>query len=111
MAPTMVEAKNTSSTSVLVTWQPLANEWYLHGVLRGYRVKYAREDGRGDVLSNTTQSWTREFEIKELNKYIKYRIQVLAFTVKGDGPLSGPVLCTTDQDGKLFVNFMFCILL
>ena len=38
--------------------------------------------------------------LKSLLKFTSYRIQVSAFTVKGDGPLSDAVIIQTDEDGK-----------
>ena len=62
---------------------------------------YARRDGRGGVLRGSTSATNRSLELQGLNKYIMYRVQVLAFTIRGDGLLSDQVFCTTDQDGRM----------
>lgn len=36
-----------------------------------------------------------------LKKFSNYSIQVLAFTRMGDGAISHPIFCHTEEDGKL----------
>ena len=101
MPPTNVKARNTSSTSIEITWQPLANPVNVHGILRGYRVVHARDDGIGATSSTMTAPGSLALVLSNLDKYRRYTFKVLAFTVKGDGPLSTSVICSTDEDGKL----------
>ena len=41
-----------------------------------------------------------QVDLTGLNKFTKYNISVLAFTVKGDGPVSSTITVTTDEDSK-----------
>lgn len=38
-----------------------------------------------------------------LYKYTNYSIKVLAYTGAGDGILSAPIFCTTEEDGKFLL--------
>ena len=98
-SPADIAAWNTSSTSILLSWQPLADPYYLHGILRGYVITYNRVDGllHADHV-NTSQSYL-SLELGGLDEYVEYRFEVRAFTIKGAGPFSS-INCQTDQDGK-----------
>lgn len=41
-----------------------------------------------------------ETYLHTLYKYTNYSIRVLAYTGAGDGVLSPPIFCTTEEDGK-----------
>ena len=43
-----------------------------------------------------------------LYKYTNYSIRVLAYTGAGDGVLSAPIFCTTEEDGTLDLLYCFC---
>lgn len=54
-----------------------------------------------DVPGNTTKSVL----IVKLRKYVRYQVQVLAYTRMGDGILSQPKInVTTHEDGELFTD-------
>ena len=60
-----------------------------------------RTNQSADVLKNVTVlASSRSISFTRLEKYTNYTIQVLAFTVKGDGKLSEPIVVITDEDGK-----------
>jgi len=40
----------------------------------------------------------RVMALTVLKEYVNYNITVFAFTVKGDGPASDPIVVRTDQD-------------
>jgi hypothetical protein len=42
--------------------------------------------------------------LTSLKKFSNYSIQVLAFTRMGDGVMSQPIFCHTEEDGKIFVT-------
>lgn len=50
-----------------------------------------------------------ETYLHTLYKYTNYSIRVLAYTGAGDGVLSPPIFCTTEEDGKnlIFIIFWF----
>lgn len=43
-----------------------------------------------------------ETYLHTLYKYTNYSIRVLAYTGAGDGVLSQPIYCMTEEDGKLY---------
>lgn len=100
--PTLVKAWNTSSTSIQVSWQPLNDSYYEHGVLLGYLLSYRRADGRGGEDSTIICPGALNGNITELDEYVEYTITVQAINIKGIGPASQPVSCTTDEDGICF---------
>lgn len=96
-SPAGIFARNTSSTSILLSWQPLADSYYLHGILRGYLITYNRVDGLfpAEHVSHSNMSLV----LSGLDEYVEYRFEVRAFTIKGAGPFTY-INCLTDQDGK-----------
>lgn len=97
-APQNVRGHNTSSTSILVTWDEVpANKQ--HGSIRYYTVIYKETQG-GAKMSKRVDSPKRKIELTELKRYAKYSIQVSAATVKGDGPASVPITVSTEQGSK-----------
>lgn len=52
------------------------------------------------MTNETTLPGLYEFEFSSLLKFYGYDVSILAFTIKGDGPLSGEVSAMTDEDGK-----------
>ena len=71
-----------------------------NGIITGYTITYHSqiENHNGTVQAGRSE---RQKEIPGLKKYVNYNISVFAFTVKGDGPPSSPVLVVkTDQDSK-----------
>ena len=104
---------NTSSTSILVTWNEVPAD-KRNGIITGYTITYQSqtENDSGNVQVNGS---VRQTELTNLKEYVNYNITVLASTVKGDGPASDPVIVIrTDQDSKLFVlpsNFVsgYCL--
>lgn len=54
-----------------------------------------------DILKNVTLLVpSRNISFTRLEKYTNYTIQVLAFTVKGEGEKSKPKVIITDEDSK-----------
>jgi len=41
-----------------------------------------------------------------LYKYTNYSIKVLAYTGAGDGALSSPIFCMTEEDGEIFNSIL-----
>lgn len=70
-----------------------------HGGIVRYNVVYKLSKTGAEVIE-TVDSHIRNVELTNLKKYMAYRIQVLAATVKGDGPRSVPIAVSTDQDSK-----------
>ncbi|PFX17440.1 Receptor-type tyrosine-protein phosphatase F [Stylophora pistillata] len=95
--PSHIAAWNTSSTSILLSWKPLADPYFLHGIPRGYLITYNRIDGLESTVQVQVHSSTLSLEVESLDEYVEYQFRVCAFTVKGAGPFYS-INCTTDQD-------------
>ena len=99
-SPPEVLAVNTSSTSLLIEWDPLPKE-QTHGVLRGYVVYYKRRAYQNRPwIEQQASPTTRAAEITGLRKFTKYNIQVAAFTSKGIGKKSPLIFVPTAEDSK-----------
>ena len=99
LPPQKVSAQNTSSSSVLVTWEPVPRG-HIHGILGGYRVLNKRAGSEGENTSIATRnSSTYKVDLPGLEKFTTYNITVLAFTRVGDGAFSQSILVSTDEDG------------
>ena len=84
---------------------------YRNGLVVGYKVCYKRADIIESVLY-CIAVYALGMEIGGLKTYTPYWITVLAYTTKGEGPTSKPLLVWTDEHGewncrKIFVNKVF----
>ena len=97
-APHNVRGQNSSSTSILVTWDevPAAQQ---NGIITGYTFIYKSqtENDNDNVQVNGS---VRQTELTYLKENVNYNITVFASTVKGDGPSTVPIVVRTDQDSK-----------
>ena len=102
-SPSNVKASSNDSTGIYVEWSPIPLH-LTHGILLGYHIHYVNLDpaGYGDVSTgiHPTGATNTSTLVKSLLKFTSYRIQVSAFTVKGDGPLSKAVFVRTEEDGE-----------
>ena len=104
-----MRGKNSSSTSILVMWDkvPAVEQ---NGMITGYTITYKSqtENDNGNVPAGPDD---REKVLTGLKEFVNYNITVFASTVKGDGPASGPVVVTTDQDSKYNIHQAFLMVL
>ena len=108
LPPQNVTARNTSSTALLVTWDPVPLR-HAHGVVRGYRVLIESTEVRGGhSRSFTTGPDVLSSKLGGLEKFTRYNITVLAFTRIGDGERARNVLVSTDEDGLYDVMAYNC---
>ena len=96
-APQNVTGENTSSTSILVTWEEVQAE-LRNGIITGYNITYQSltENDNGIVKAGPND---RQANLTGLKEFVEYNISVVAFSVKGDGPPS-VIVVRTDQDSK-----------
>ncbi|KAI3373552.1 hypothetical protein L3Q82_022149, partial [Scortum barcoo] len=98
--PQNVRAISVTSDEAVITWAE-PPRLTLHGVLKGYRVVFWSlfPDGEwGEMLNITT---TREqVELRGLEKFTNYSVQVLAYTQAGDGVRSNVLYIQTREDRK-----------
>ena len=97
--PERLTGHNTSSTSINVSWSEVP-EADRNGIILSYTVSYQSQT-QNDSGSENVLRPKRSLELSGLKEFVKYNITVLATTVKGDGPTSGVIVVSTDQDSKL----------
>ncbi|OWK54473.1 Protein sidekick-2 [Lonchura striata] len=99
MAPANVTLRTASETSLWLRWMPLLEQEYNGNPDSvGYRIRYARADGRGPPALHVIRDRVeREFTIEDLEEWTEYRVQVQAFNAIGSGPWSPPVLGRTRE--------------
>ena len=97
--PQNVRGQNSSSTSISVTWDEVPADEQ-NGIITGYNITYQSQT-ENDNNSVSAGREDCQKELTGLKEYVNYNITVFAFTVKGDGPASDPVIVVrTDQDSK-----------
>jgi len=112
--PLDIKCKTLSSDAIQVTWTaPTPTEH--NGLLQGYRIFY-----RLSTSSQLSDSFRRESKrvgntldsvLHGLQAFQNYSIQISALNRAGNGPLSAPVTCQTDESGKLLRCLLFRTLL
>ena len=96
--PQNVRGENSSSTSILVTWDEVPTDEQ-NGIITGYTITYhSQTENHNDTVQ--LNGSVRQTELTNLKEFVNYDITVLASTVKGDGPPSAPIVVRTDQDSK-----------
>uniref|UniRef100_A0A8C9T557 DS cell adhesion molecule like 1 n=1 Tax=Scleropages formosus TaxID=113540 RepID=A0A8C9T557_SCLFO len=96
--PQNVRAVTVTSDEAVITWSE-PPRMTLNGVLKGYRVVFWSlfPDGEWGEMQNITT--TREqVELKGLEKFTNYSVQVLAYTQAGDGVRSNVLRIKTRED-------------
>ena len=73
----------------------------------GYRLRIQPEDGNSTIWNITIGPDFRMYVFSELSNFQNYSIQVMAFTIKGDGPWSEKVYQMTDESGRLFAFILY----
>ena len=101
--PQNVSGRNTSSTSISVSWEAVQAE-LRNGIITGYTITYQSqtENDNGIVEAGPND---RQADLTGLKEFVNYTISVFASTVKGIGPPSVLVV-RTDQDSK-WLNLFF----
>ncbi|KAK2494395.1 hypothetical protein MC885_015796 [Smutsia gigantea] len=110
-APTIVSLTPHTTTSVLIRWQPPAED-KINGILLGFRIRYREllyEGLRGFTLRgihNPAAKWAEltpmysmrnlsrpsltQYELDNLNKHRRYEIRMSVYNAVGEGPSSPP---------------------
>lgn len=102
--PSSINAKgHVSLTTIPVCWQPIDPQ-YINGVLLGYKIRYqavafGQEPAEVQpVLEVNVGISTLTVILENLDIFTLYRVDVLGYTVIGDGPAA------TDYAGLLQLN-------
>lgn len=110
-APAIVSVTPHTTTSVLIRWQPPAED-KINGILLGFRIRYREllyEGLRGFTLrgiNNPGAKWAEltplysvrnlsrpsltQYELDNLNKHRRYEIRMSVYNAVGEGPSSPP---------------------
>ena len=108
-APQALTVSATSSTSISVSWDPVVAE-DRNGIIKGYKVNYHALPNVQMVteflnITKEQQNKRQTVTLDNLNEFTNYSIEVLAFTVFGNGPASvGQVVETLE--GSKFYDFL-----
>ncbi|KAH8369953.1 hypothetical protein KR093_001540 [Drosophila rubida] len=99
-SPEDVRCAALTSQSLQVSWQP-PPIYHTNGLLQGYKLIFEPiiddiAPSKDEVESRKTTALTTV--LTGLRKYTNYSIQVLAHTRMGDGALSKPLFCHTEED-------------
>ena len=107
-APQALTISVTSSRSISVSWDPVVAE-DRNGIIKGYKVNY--NDLPNFQMVNKFLNITKEQQNKRqtvtldnLDEFTNYSIEVLAFTVFGNGPVSAGQVVETLEDSKFYAG-------
>ncbi|CAG7821394.1 unnamed protein product, partial [Allacma fusca] len=122
LPPEKISCTATSSESLQITWDDPGLEGR-HGIIQGYKVMHqvsdSVSDSNGLTLPNSQES--EEFPVETklttskttglhgLRPWTNYSVSVLAFTAMGDGKLSQPILCQTEEDGVYLSLLLYVV--
>ncbi|XP_050698368.1 cell adhesion molecule Dscam2-like isoform X2 [Eriocheir sinensis] len=98
--PLDVRVTPESSTSLRVTWEPPARDLW-NGNILGYYVGYRAHALASDYNFQTVEvgsAYGGSSTLSGLQQYTRYEVVVQAFNNRGAGPLSPPVIATTEED-------------
>ncbi|XP_037034782.1 Down syndrome cell adhesion molecule-like protein Dscam2 isoform X7 [Bradysia coprophila] len=98
-APEDVRCAALTSQSLQISWQPPPDH-HSNGLLQGYKLNFELVI---DSMSSGSEIETRKTTalttvLSGLKRYSNYSVQVLAFTRMGDGVMSNPTFCRTEED-------------
>ena len=97
-----------SPQNISVSWIEVRPE-DKNGIIKGYKLVYqALPNGNEttETINIVGEAAELTTTLHNLNEFTNYSIAVLAFTVKGDGPLSVAQVVQTQQDSKCFCRFL-----
>ena len=95
--PQNVSGFNISKHDIRVFWEEVPSR-DVNGILLGYRVIF--NETLDVVFSESIEVPRMNVTLGFLKPYTFYSIQVLAYTKKGDGPKSHPIIISTEEEGK-----------
>ena len=107
--PLNISVAETGPRSAVITWSPVP-QGYRNGIIKGYVLYYHHHNVRRfrqsladrASVNITANARTFEMQIRQLKEDSFYCVQLLAFTVVGEGPLSNcSFVKTTKIQGML----------
>ena len=106
--PQAVTVSVTSSKSISVSWDPVIAD-DRNGIIKGYIVNYQALPNGYIVakilnITNEKQNIRQTVTLVGLNGFTNYSIEVLAFTIFGNGPASVGQVVETLEDSKFYAS-------
>lgn len=95
--PQHVYGYNISKHDIRVLWEDVPFR-DVNGILLGCIVFF--NESSDEVFNETVPFPRKNVTLSFLRPYTFYTIQVLAFTIKGNGPKSPPITLRTEEEGK-----------
>ena len=100
-------AGNISSTSIQLQWYKVLSD-HQNGVILRYRIYYRPFDSNGTWNTTDVQeNGTLLCIVDKLKMFTKYSFRISAFTSKGEGNVSESSIVSTNEDGKIFVLWLY----
>ena len=108
--PDNVQALTSSSTAILVIWDPVP-EIDRNGIVTQYEVEFNQSTFSEISTSNLiiTNGSVQMVELEGLEEYVEYSLRVRAYTSVCPGPFSVTVVTRTFEDGELIACEHFII--
>ncbi len=98
MPPENITAYNTSSRSIMVTWNDIPPS-QSNGNLTNFVVLYAKND-TSEYTQTLLEPNSYHVELKNLEIFHPYKIRVVARNRRGEGVASLPFVAWTEMEGK-----------
>ena len=96
-----MQGDTLSSDSLVVRWDPpLVRKQ--NGKIIHYKVCFSIRERWPKCDVAQVDGNVRSYVIRNLDKWVQYKVTVQAGTRVGDGPQSKPILLQTDESGKAF---------
>lgn len=94
---------NISQTAIQLLWAPVPKD-NANGFVIGYNVSLKEADGIQTTRHITFDSSNLQAVIGWLKPFTAYKLNVRAFTIKGNGPPSDFITVKTEEEGGYFAN-------
>ena len=107
-APTILSAQKINSTSFNISWDPVPDGSESEVVL-GYRISYySVNDNNSSHIVTYMRKDSSQYAVmlNGLQLYSNYCVQVRAFIISGEGPVSGCFFLTV-ACGKMLLTSLF----
>ncbi|CAH3162903.1 unnamed protein product [Pocillopora meandrina] len=82
--PSDIVVKSTSSSTIHVSWGPISQA-FVHGILMGYEVSYAKDDDSSAWDNKTVDANAHETVLSDLEYFTPYKVVICARTSQGCG--------------------------
>ena len=77
--PPDIVVKSTSSSTIHVSWGPISQA-FVHGILMGYEVSYAKDDESSAWDNKTLDANAHETVLSDLEYFTPYKVVICART-------------------------------